>query len=138
MPLLGLAIVLTVAGCGEKPSSSSTPDTGAREAVEAFFGGLIAGEPQRAYEVLDPDSKRRVSAEQFAALARAYAKNLGFAAEKVHIQSCEEQGDTATAHVSLAGQSVGHSRQFKDGVTLRRKDGRWGVVLPANFGYKPK
>ena len=132
-----LALLLAVAGCGEKPAPPPV-DTGAREAVETFYGALIANDPPRAYATLDADSRRRVSAEQFAELARAYAKNVGFPADKVHIHASEEQGDAATAHVTLSGHSGGHSRRYSDGITLRRAGGRWGVVLPANFGQKAR
>lgn len=79
-----------------------------------------------------------MSAEQFAALARAYAKNVGFPADKVHIHASEEQGDAATVHVTLTGHSGGHSRRYSDGITLRRTGDRWAVVLPANFGQKTR
>lgn len=121
------------AGCAGKPPPGP-PDTGSKGVVETFFGGLSAGDPARAYAALDPDSKRRVSSAQFAVMARAYDKRLGFPAEHVHVRSCEEQGDTAIAHVSLQGRSGGHTRRYNDGVTLHRTDGHWGVVLPANFG----
>ena len=129
--------LLLAAGCGEPPPPAA-PDTGARAAAEAFFGALIAGDPPRAYATLDAESKRRVSAEQFAALARAYAKNVGFPADKVHIHASEEQGDAATVRVTLTGHSGGHSRRYSDGITLRRAGDRWGVVLPANFGQKAR
>jgi hypothetical protein len=129
------ALLFAVAGCGQKPAPS-LPDTGSRQAAEEFFGSLITSQPARAYELLDPDSKRRVSADRFNALGQAYAKNLGFPAEKVHIQACEEQGDSATAHVVLTGSDGTHARRYSDGITLRRTAGRWGVILPANFGQK--
>ncbi|MBN9117648.1 MAG: hypothetical protein J0I06_00500 [Planctomycetes bacterium] len=129
-----LALALVV-GCGGK-SEPTAPDTGARAAAEAFFGALVANDPPGAYAQLDPDSKRRVSAERFAALAGAYLKNVGFPVEKVHVRASEEQGDGATVHVTLQGHSAGHSRRYSDGATLRRAGGRWGVVLPANFGQK--
>jgi hypothetical protein len=129
--------LLLLAGCGGK-SEPSTPDTGARAAVEEFYNALVANEPPRAYAVLDRESQRRVPPERFAALAAAYLKNVGFHAERVQVRACEEQGDAATARVVIAGHSVGHSRRYNDGITLRRTDGRWGVVLPANFGRKAR
>jgi hypothetical protein len=128
-------LIIALVGCGEKPPPTP-PDTGARAAAETFYSALIAHDPERAYEVLDPESKRRVSAEQFATLARAYARNVGFPVEKVHVRASEEQGDAATVHVTLTGHGAGHSRRYSDGITLHRKDGRWGIVLPANFGQK--
>ncbi len=129
-----LAVIL-LAGCGGKTESTS-PNTGARAVVEEFYGALIAGDSPRAYEKLDRESQRRVSPARFATLAAAYRKNIGFHTERVHIRACEEQGDAATAHITIAGHSAGHSRRHNDGVTLRRTDSRWGVVLPANFGQK--
>ena len=54
------------------------------------------------------------------------------------MRSCEEQGEAATARVTISGHSSGHSRRYSDGVTLRREGGRWGVVLPPNFGQKAR
>jgi hypothetical protein len=130
-------VLLCAVGCGGK-TEPTTPDTGARTAAEAFYSALIANDPPRAYELLDPDSKRRVPAERFAALARAYVKNVGFPAEKVFIRTSEEQGDTATVRVTLQGHSAGHSRRYNDGITLRRTGDRWGIVLPQNFGRKAR
>jgi hypothetical protein len=126
-----------LAGCGGKPGPA-TPDTGARAVVEEFYGALVANDPPRAYAQLGRESQRRVPPERFAALAVAYLKNVGFHAERVQVRACEEQGEAATAHVTISGHSVGHSRRYNDGITLRRADGRWGVVLPANFGQKAR
>ena len=63
----------------------------------------------------------------------AYLKQVGFEPSGVKVAVCEERGDEATAHVVLTGR--GHGRhEFKDAATLRRRDGRWGVVLPSGFG----
>lgn len=127
-------LLLLAAGCGNPEPSA--PDTGARAAAEEFFGGLVAKEPSRAYATLHPDSTKRLSAEQFAALARGYVKNVGFPAEKVAVHASEEQGDRATVHVTLIGHGGGQTRRYSDGVTLRREADRWFVVLPTNFGKK--
>jgi hypothetical protein len=132
--VVALALLFAV-GCGGKPEPT-VPSTGGRETVEEFYGALIANEPPRAYAVLDAESQRRVSANQFVTLVNAYRQNVGFTAERCNIRSCEEQGDSAIAHVTLSGHSSGHSRRYNDGITLRRGEGRWGVVLPANFGQK--
>lgn len=129
-------LVLLACGCAGSPPAGSV-DTGARAAAETFFTGLIAGNPRQAHDTLDAESRRRVAAGEFAKLAAVYSRNIGFAAESVHIRACEEQGDTATVHVVLNGQSAGRSGRYSDGITLRRVDGRWGVVLPTNFG-RPK
>jgi hypothetical protein len=129
--------LLLLAGCAQKPPEPP-PGTGAREAALAFFEGLAFGDPPRAYDVLAPESKRRVSAEQFAQLAKTYSRNVGFPVERVHIPACEEQGDAATAHAYLTGHTAGHYRRFEDGAALKRTDGTWGVVLPANFGRRAK
>ena len=64
-------------------------------------------------------------------LAKKYARNLGFAVEKIHVHASDEHADEATAHLTLSGQG----KRFSDGVTLRRMEGRWFVVLPGNFGH---
>ena len=71
-------------------------------------------------------------------LVQAYSRKLGYRVERVHISSCEEREESATAHVVLIGHSAGHSRRFEDAVTLRRRDGHWGIVLPVNFGRYPR
>lgn len=136
MRRLWLAAAVFAAGCGG--GSPARPDTGSRDAAAEFFGGLAAGDPARAYDALDPDSRRRVPADRFAGLARAYTRNLGFPAEKVVVRACEERGDDATAHVALTGHAGGQFKRYEDGATLRRRDGRWGVVLAANFGQPTK
>ncbi|HJZ54812.1 MAG TPA: hypothetical protein VKE74_07625 [Gemmataceae bacterium] len=129
--VLAAALVVTC-GCAEKPPAA--PDTGAKTAAETFFTALIEHDPRRAYDVIDPDSRRRVSSDQFARLADTYAQHLGFPAEKVHVRACEEHGDAATAHVVLTGRS----HRYEDGITLKRSGERWGVVLPDNFGRKAR
>lgn len=128
-----LLLAIAVAGCSsEKPPEPV--DTGSREAVTAFHTAATSGDAARAYGLLDEASRRRVSAEQFAALARNYAKQVGFAAEHVQFHAWEEVGDRATAHVVLVGRTPGHARRYQDALTLRREHDRWAIVLPANFG----
>ena len=133
---LGMVLLVSCGCGGEKP----TPivDTGAKEAVADFFGGLTKGDAQKAYGTLDAESKQRVSATQFSPLLQAYSRKVGYKVARVHISSCEESEATATAHVVLIGHSAGHSRRFEDAITLRRREGRWGIVLPANFGRSLK
>jgi hypothetical protein len=87
-----------------------------------------------AYAALHADGRKRLSAEQFAGLARQYRRGVGFEPTAAHVRSCEERGDEAVAHVTLTGQAAGHRRFHKDAVTLRRGAGGWGVVLPPRFG----
>ena len=130
-------MLLVLCGCGgEKPTPIVA--TGAEDAVVDFFGGLTNSDAQRAYGVLDGDSKQRISAAQFSPLAQAYFRKLGYRVKRIHISSCEEREESATAHVVLIGHAAGHLRRFEDAVTLRRRDGRWGIVLPANFGRYPR
>ena len=126
--------LLFAVGCGGP--TDQRPDTGARAVAEEFFAGLTANDSPRAYATLHPDTTRRLSAEQFAALVRSYRQLVGFSAEKVSVHASDEHGDQATVHVTLIGHSGGHSRRYSDGVTLRREAGRWCVVLPPNFGKK--
>lgn len=128
------AVVLTAAGC--TPAEPPRPDTGAKAAAVDFFSAVTGGDPSRAYAMLHPDSTKRLTAEQFAALASGYARSVGFAVEKVTVHASEEQGDRATVHVTLHGHGGGHSRRYADALTLRREADRWLVVLPANFGRK--
>ena len=131
--LFPLVAVMLVAGCGG-PTDPAPPDTGAKAAGEGFFSALVANDPARAYALLDPDTRKRVSADQFATLARTYLRRVGFPVEHVYVRASEEQGDRATVHVTLTGNGGGHTRRYADGVTLRREAGVWSVVLPVTFG----
>ena len=133
---LGMMLLVSCGCGGEKPTPIVA--TGAKDAAVEFFGGLTTSDAQRAYGVLDGESKQRVSATQFSPLVQAYSRKLGYRVERVHISSCEEREESATAHVVLIGHSAGHSRRFEDAVTLRRRDGHWGIVLPVNFGRYPR
>jgi hypothetical protein len=64
----------------------------------------------------------------------AYRKRLGFEPTAVRVPACEEHGDEATAHVVLAGRGSGR-HEYKDAV-VRRRDGRWLVAFPAEFGRR--
>jgi hypothetical protein len=107
--------------------------TGAREVVQAYYEALLRQEWAAAHGELDEDSRRRVGPEAFAALARTWRTSLGFEPQTVHVRSCEEQADGATAHVVLLGHDEARQR-YKDAVTLRRGPAGWGVVLPPSFG----
>jgi hypothetical protein len=114
-----------LAGCSSK---SDPPDTGAKETVKTYVEALIRQDWKQAYSVLDVDSKTRFSQEQFSLSAQNYCRRLGDP-DKVIVQSCQEKGIDATAHVILMG-----SRRSKGAVSLRRTDPGWGIVLPSTFG----
>ena len=127
VPAFGLLMLF---GCGE-PNAPAPADTGAKAAAKQFFEATCAREPRPAYALLDAASRKKVSKDRFVELAKKYAKNLGFAVERVHIHASDEHGDEATAHLAL----IGSGKRFGDGLTLRRTEGKWLVVLPANFGH---
>ena len=126
-----LIAIASLAGCrGDLPSP--TVDTGAKETAIGYFTAFANGDAAGAYSNLDSDIRGKVSADAFARQTTAYKRKVGYHVDRVHVQTCEENGDVATAHVVLIGRSAGHSRRFEDAVALRRRDGKWGVVLPAN------
>ncbi len=124
-----LAVLL---GCSRTPAPPN--DTGAKEAVRSFYDGLVQQNWQQAYIALDPDSKQRMTLPEFTRLAQAYRGNLGFNPEELHVQSCEEKGTEAIAHVVLTGRNESHLRRYKDALVIRQTVEGWRVVLPATFG----
>lgn len=129
-------VVLLAAGCGKAPDEPAAPDTGAKDAVRSFYSAIVGKDWAAAFAAVHPDGRRGWSQEQFARRAEAYRRHLGFEPAAVRVPICEERGEEATAHVELNGQGSGR-HSFKDAVTLRRREGRWFVVLPANFGQPP-
>lgn len=129
-PAFGLLLLF---GCAE-PKAPAPADTGAKEAARQFFAAACGPDPRTAYTFLDATSRKRTSEDRFVELAKKYTRNLGFGVEKVHVHASDEHGDDATAHLTL----VGTGKRFEDGITLRRADGKWSAVLPANFGHATK
>jgi hypothetical protein len=125
-----------LAGCGRTPPTQL--DTGAREAVRDFYEGLLLQDWQRAYAVVDPGSQNRCTSEEFVRRALSYRRSLGFEPEKLLIRSCEEHGDEALAHVVFTGHMASHERRYNDAVVARRNSGKWGVVLPSDFGRRSR
>jgi hypothetical protein len=121
--------LLLMAGCqgGGEPAA---PDTGAKDAAVAWFTALANGDDAAARAMLDGEGKP-VPADAFARRVQAWRQKLGYRVDRVHVQTCEEHGDSATAHVVLIGKSAGHSRRFEDALVLRRRDGKWLVPPPA-------
>jgi hypothetical protein len=126
--------LVVLAGCG-KPADDRPPDTGSREAARSFFEAVGRGDHAAGYEFLDPESMAGCSADEFGRRVGAYRRQLGFEPTTVRVPACEERGDEATAHVVLAGRGK-ERHEYKDAVILRRRDGRWLVVLPASFGQR--
>jgi hypothetical protein len=119
------------AGCGREATAPA--GTGAREAAQGYYEALVRQDWPRAYDALHPQSRGRLRPEQFAALAADHRRGVGFEPSAVHVRSCEEQGDEATAHVVLTGTNVTKERH-RDAVRLLRDGDGWGVVLPPTFG----
>ena len=126
-------LALLAAGCGRAPPPPTAAATGAREAAREFFGAVVRRDWPGAYSWLDSESVRGVSAADFARRGEAYRKHLGFDPAGVHVRTCEEHGDGATARVELTGPGTGR-HHYKDAVVLRRQGGRWRVVLSQRFG----
>jgi hypothetical protein len=132
----GLLIGSILTGCSRAPES--TPGTGAKECVQAYFEALIRQDWASAYAALDIQSHKRCSIQQFGVLARTYHGGLGFEPTEILVRTCEERGEDASAHVVLTGQTATNDRRYKDAVTLRRGDDGWRVILPPNFGRSKK
>jgi hypothetical protein len=69
-------------------------------------------------------------------LAQSYRNGLGFEPEAIHIQTCEERGTEAIAHIVLTGQAATEEHHYKDAVALRQNGEGWRVLLPPNFGRR--
>ena len=121
-----------IAGCGRSTEEYPT-DTGARAATREFFEAIGRRDWSAAHAALDADGRRTCSRDEFARRGAAYLKRIGFDSFTVRAPVCEERGDEANAHIVLSGR--GHNRrEYKEAVIVRRRDGKWSVVLPARFG----
>ena len=125
-----------LAGCTPSPEPPS--DTGSKDCVRGFYEALIQKDWPRAYAALDRQDQKRCSPQQFSQLAQSYRAGLSFEPQAVVIQVCEERGATATAHVVLTGRANEKEIRYRDGVTMRRGDDGWSVVLPSGFGRAKK
>jgi hypothetical protein len=121
-----------LAGCAGEPERPA--GTGAAAAARGYYEALLRQDWFAAYTSLAPESKARVTAEQFTDLARNYRRRLGFEPQGVTVRACEEHGAEAIAHLTLTGQAGTRQRFHKDAVSLRRGADGWGVVLPPRFG----
>jgi hypothetical protein len=132
VPTLACVLTWVLAGCSSSPQQPS--GTGAKECVQAYYEALIQQDWLKAYASLDPQDQRRCNSHQFSQLARNYRSSLSFEPVAVRVWACEERDTEATAHVTLTGRGAKKEARYKDGVTLRRGDDGWRVVLPPNFG----
>lgn len=131
--LLVVVIAFAVSGCGSREEPSPL-GTGARAAATDYFDALAQRNWAAAYAKLDAESKRQVAAAAFARRAEAYVKRLGFDFRKAHLRSCDEQGEKATAHLTLSDRQGTRKHSYRESIMLRRDVQGWGVTLPANFG----
>jgi hypothetical protein len=126
-------LLAALAGCGRSDVPPRVK-TGAEDAAREYFEALVNRDWPAAYRALDAKSQAGCSREQFARLAENYRRGLGFEPAEVHVQSCDERGDEAVAHVNLKGQAGSSPRVYRDAVGLRRGPAGWAVVLPGRFG----
>ena len=56
--------------------------------------------------------------------------------KELQVQSCDESGTEAIAHVVLTGRDTARLRRYKDAVALRQTVDGWRVILPTAFGHK--
>jgi hypothetical protein len=129
-----LVAAVALAGCGRSDVPPPRVSTGAEDAARAYFEALVSRDWPAAYQALDAKSRAGCDGDRFARLAEAYRRGLGFEPTAVHVQSCDERGDEAVAHVNLEGRAGESPRVYRDAVGLRRGPAGWGVVLPDRFG----
>jgi hypothetical protein len=120
------------AGCSAPPAAPA--GTGASEAAEAFFTALVARDWPTGHTALDDATRAKWPLDTFRTKAAAFRADWGFDPESVHVKSCDERGDEATAHVVLSGKGKDGHRQLKDAVVLHRGASGWRIFLPENFG----
>jgi hypothetical protein len=128
----GIILLVVLFGCNRAPAPP--PGTGAREAVRDYYEGLMRQDWQQAYGLVHPEIKKRMMLEKFTRLAQTYHRNLGFNPDQLNVQSCEENGTEAIAHIALMGQAASKQRRYKDAVVLRQSAEGWRVVPSATFG----
>src|SRR5262245_56875556 len=129
---LWLVVTLLALGCGQAPPPAA--GTGAREVVKGFYEAVAREDWPAAYAALHPDGRKRLGQQAFTRLAGRYRHDLGLEPREVFVRSCEEHGDEAVAHITLAGRAGSRHGQFRDSVTARRGPDGWGIVLPPTFG----
>jgi hypothetical protein len=128
-----VAIALAVGGCEKLPPAPPKTDTGAQQVAETFFAALVREDWIAAYQTLDPDSRARISKEQFVGRAQAAMKLIDFVPTEVNV-AVSEAGKQASAIAVYRGVAGASSKQYRDGTALKRTERGWAVVLRHNFG----
>lgn len=108
--------------------------TGAGEAAQGFYAGLLVQDWSRAYQILSPASRKRCTEQQFIARAIRHLQRMGFEPKEMHLRSCDERGKDAIAHITLTGHNQTHQRFYKDALALVREETGWYVTLSPLFG----
>jgi hypothetical protein len=127
-----LALLAAAGGCRRAPTRPA--GTSALDAARAYHDALLHRDWPKAYGLLHPDSRGSLAESDYSRLAEGYRAAFGFEPSEVHVGPCQEQVDTAVAHVTFGGWSASKHKRFKDAVQLRRSGAAWGVVLRPNFG----
>ena len=132
MPWVLLCLLVT--GC-----ANPVPDPGtARRAAALDFCDRILGQQwEKAYDVLDSQERQRLTPLQFHVLSAKYRRSFGFEPHQTYVRYCEEHGAEALAHIVFTGSTATDQKFHRDTVSLRRRDDKWGIVLPKNFGRGP-
>src|SRR5260370_13617985 len=94
-------LALLLAGCGGGPAAPT--NTGSSVVAQDYYQALFRKDWAAAYTTLHPDSRAKVSAAQFARLAEAYRRQLGFEPQQVAVRSLEETSAGARGQVGLHG-----------------------------------
>jgi hypothetical protein len=127
---LSLALVI---GCSRAPPPPT--GTGAAETAKEYYHAVIHRDWQRAYELLHPETRARLSFENYYRWADAYRQRLKFDPETIHVQACEEHGDEAIVYLVLTAGPVQRQFRHKDAAALRRAEGSWRVIATSLYAH---
>jgi hypothetical protein len=126
-----LLLALAAGGCGGEAAPTVSE---ARATARTFYTAIVREDWPTAYALLAPEVQARLDADAFAALGKQYRTGFGFEPANVEVRSCDEQGDQATAHVVVTGNSASKKNHYRETATLRKGPTGWKVVPPEAFG----